>query len=286
MIDFREIVLSDAQRCKEFFKLSQGMSCDHTFGNLYAWKDVFGYKIGFSEGYMFIRIGHDKYSYFLPIGKDDILSALQLIKDGTNDVLIYGVSESELNQLRDKGVLIKSCELYRDASDYIYNSYELIELSGKKYHSKRNFVSRFKSAYNWSYENIDNKNIEDCKRFCDVWFSKYTYEDVEKEQQAVSVSLDYFFELGLEGGLLRVDGKVVAFTAGEPISDKVFCVHIEKADTEYVGAYNALNQEFIRNNCSRYEFINREEDMGLEGLRKSKESYNPAMIFNKYNIVI
>lgn len=286
MIDFREIVLSDAQKCKEFFKMSQGISCDHTFGNLYTWKDVFGYKIGFAEGFMFIRAGHEKHSYFLPIGKGDILSALKLIKNNADNLLIYGVSDLELQELKSKGVEIRSCGLYRDASDYIYNSLDLIELSGKKYHSKRNFVSRFKSAYNWTYESIDHKNVEECKVFSDVWFSKYAYEGAEQEKKAVFNALDNFFELGLEGGILRVDGKVIAFTVGEPISDKVFCVHIEKADTEYVGAYNALNQEFIKNNCKQYELINREEDMGLEGLRKSKESYNPAFIFNKYNIVI
>ena len=287
MITFREIELSDAEPCRRFFESSGSLSCDYTFGNLYAWKDVFGYKIAFSQGFMFVRLGDGEYSYFVPLGDGDIATAVELLKEQQQgDVRIYGASLEEIERLEKANVKIKSSTLYRDASDYIYKAEDLINLVGKKYHSKRNFVSRFKSSYNWSYEPLCVENVPEAKAFCEYWFEKYSDETGEMEKKVALGALDRFEEIGFGGGILRVDGRVIAFTAGEAINDKAYCVHIEKADTEYVGAYNALNQQFLINNCTDYELINREEDMGIEGLRKAKKSYNPVFMFEKYNLII
>ena len=287
MITFREVELSDAQICRGFFKSSGSISCDYTFGNLYAWKDVFNYKIAFAEGFMFVRLGNEKHSYFLPLGNGDIARAIELIKEQERgDVHIYGASTEDLERLKNVGIKIQSATLYRDASDYIYRAEELINLKGKKYHSKRNFISRFNSLYNWTYEPLNVENIPEAKEFCEYWFKKYSNKNGEQEKKVVFGALEKFESIGFDGGLLRVDGQVIAFTVGEPINDEAYCVHIEKADTEYVGAYNVLNQQFLLNNCSEYKLINREEDMGIEGLRKAKESYNPAFIFEKYNVII
>ena len=287
MITFREIELSDAQTCKDYFKSSGSISCDYTFGNLYAWKDVFDYKIAFAQDFMFVRLGKENFSYFMPIGNGDIIKAVELLKEQEKGELsIYGASVDDLERLKNAGVETRSATLYRDASDYIYRAEDLINLVGKKYHSKRNFISRFKSSYNWSYEPLCVENIEEAKAFCEYWFEKYSDENGEQEKNVALGALDNFESIGFEGGILRVDGRVIAFTAGEAINDEAYCVHIEKADTEYVGAYNALNQQFLINNCSNYKLINREEDMGIEGLRKAKESYNPAFIFEKYNVII
>ena len=287
MITFKEVELSDAQRCRDFFESSKSISCDCTFGNLYIWKDVFDYKVAFTQDFMLVRAGKGDYQYFFPFGKGDITKGLKLLKEQEKgDVSIYGASSKDLERLKYAGIQIKSASLYRDASDYIYRTEDLINLVGKKYHSKRNFISRFKSSYNWLYEPLSDKNIEEVKAFCEYWFKKYSDSNGEEEKNVTLYALENFESIAFDGGVLRVDGRVIAFTVGEPINDEVYCVHIEKADTEYVGAYNVLNQQFLINNCSKYKLINREEDMGIEGLRKAKESYNPAFIFEKYNIVI
>ena len=287
MITFREIELSDAQKCRDFFRSSGSISCDYTFGNLYAWREAFNYKIAFLQDFMFVRLGEKENSYFMPLGNGDIAKAVELLKEyEQGDVHIYGASLEDVEKLRNANVEIKSSTLYRDASDYIYRAEDLINLSGKKYHSKRNFISRFKSSYNWTYEALCLKNIPEAKVFCEHWFKKFSDESGEQEKNVALGALDRFEEIGFDGGLLRVDGKVIAFTAGEPINDESYCVHIEKADTDYVGAYNVLNQQFLINTCSSYKLINREEDMGIEGLRKAKESYNPVFIFEKYNLIL
>ena len=287
MIMFRDVELSDAEVCRSFFRSSGSISCDYTFGNLFAWKDVFNYKIAFVQDFMLVRLGNEQYSYFLPLGNGDISKAIELLKEQEQgDLHIYGASLEDLERLKAANVKMKSVFLYRDASDYIYKAEDLITLAGKKYHSKRNFISRFKASYNWTYEALSIKHIPEAKAFCEYWFEKYSDESGNQEKKVALGALDNFEAIGFEGGILRVDGRVIAFTAGEAINDDVYCVHIEKADTEYVGAYNALNQQFLINNCSEYTLINREEDMGIEGLRKAKESYNPAFIFEKYNIII
>ena len=287
MISFREIELSDADLCRSFFRSSGSISCDYTFGNLYAWKDVFNYKIAFEADFMFVRLGKEENSYFVPLGNGDIEKAIKLLKQQEQcDLHIYGASLDDIERLKKANVEIKSYILYRDASDYIYRAEDLINLSGKKYHSKRNFISRFKSAYNWTYEPLGTENIPEAKAFCEHWFEKYSDESGEQEKKVALGALDNFEKIGFDGGMLRVDGKVIAFTAGEAINDDAYCVHIEKADTQYVGAYNVLNQQFLINTCSEYKLINREEDMGIEGLRKAKESYNPLFIFEKYNLIL
>lgn len=287
MIEFREITLSDKEICDEYFKkASLATSCDYTFGNLYNWREEFNYRIAFTDDFMFIRLGKSEYKYFLPIGKGDILSALNLLRKENYDLTVYGVTYEEIEWLKKLGVTVKKTELYRDASDYIYLCEDLKTLAGKKFHSKRNFISRFKSSYNWTYESIDESNINECVTFCNRWFDLQEGNGRKQEEKTVLSALNNFVRLELQGGLLRVDDNVIAFTVGEPINNETFCVHIEKADTQYVGAYATLNNLFVINNCDGFKYINREEDMGIEGLRKAKESYYPVFILNKFNITI
>ncbi len=286
MIEFREITLSDKKICDEYFKNTSTASCDYTFGNLFNWKEEFNYKIAFADGFMFVRFGENEFRYFLPIGKGDVKTALEHLKEENEEITIYGVTSEEIDELNNLGVTVKKSELYRDASDYIYLCNDLKTLSGKKFHSKRNFISRFKSSYDWTYEAINETNIEECIEFCSKWFYSQETSDRKQEEKTVISALNNFTQLELQGGLLRVCGKVIAFTIGEPIDEETFCVHIEKADTKYIGAYATLNNQFIINNCGKYMYINREEDMGIEGLRKAKESYYPVYILDKFNIVI
>ncbi len=286
MIEFREITLSDKEVCDEYFRNTSTPSCDYTFANLYNWREEFNYRVAFADGFMFVRFGESKYKYFLPIGKGDILSALNILKEENDELVIYGVTLEEIEWLKKAGVTVKKSELYRDASDYIYLCEDLKNLSGKRFHSKRNFVSRFKSSYNWTYEPINETNVKECVDFCTNWFASQNTAGAKQEEKTVLSALNNFVQLRLQGGLLKIDGNVIAFTVGEPINNETFCVHIEKADTEYVGAYAALNNQFVINNCGGYTYINREEDMGIEGLRKAKESYYPAFILNKFNIIL
>ena len=171
-------------------------------------------------------------------------------------------------------------------ADYVYESEKLATLSGKKLHSKRNHVNKFKIVYadRWSYEPISEDNLEECVQTGLKWRNENGCEEDEEKNAELCVTLNslrLFKELDLVGGALRVDGKIIAFTIGEPLSEDTFVVHIEKALGEIEGAYTMINQQFVQHACMDYKYVNREEDTGSEGLRKAKRSYRPAFMVEK-----
>ena len=172
----------------------------------------------------------------------------------------------------------------RDAADYIYLQSDLANLSGKKYHSKRNHINAFSKKHNWHYEEITQNNIENVRLCAEKWYK----ENADKEdsfllceKKGIGTMLDNMERLSLKGGAIIVDSNVVAFTLGSAINDTVFDIHIEKALKDFAEAYTVINREFAAS-LSDYKYINREDDMGLEGLRKAKLSYKPEIILKKY----
>jgi hypothetical protein len=176
----------------------------------------------------------------------------------------------------------------RSVSDYIYSSEKLVNLTGKKLQSKRNHINRFKRENEWEYGSLSGNPslIKECKEMLDQWMEinmadkdpSLVYDDV-----ATTLMLDNFEYLGLKGGVIRVRGKIVAFTIGEPLTRDTFVVHVEKAYTSIHGAYSIINQQFAEHETTGFTYINREEDMGFENLRNAKLSYQPDILLEKYN---
>ena len=177
-------------------------------------------------------------------------------------------------------------EYNEDVADYVYESEKLATLSGKKLHSKRNHINKFKAVYEdrWSYEPITKENLEECFQMALKWRNENGCEDDEEKNAEICVTLNslrLFEELELVGGVLKVDGAIAAFTIGEPICEDTFVVHIEKAFADIDGAYTMINQQFVQHACMDYKYVNREEDTGAEGLRKAKRSYKPVFMVEK-----
>ncbi len=177
----------------------------------------------------------------------------------------------------------------RDSDDYIYSQQDLATLAGRAFHAKRNHVNRFKATYRWSYEPVTRENIPECLEVSHEWCMRNGVcedHDVQNEKCAVKAYFEGFEQMGGRGGLLRVEGKPVAFTAGAPQYEgsDTFIVHFEKALADYNGVYATINQLFVENTLGDFAFVNREEDMGLEGLRKAKLSYNPVLLLPKYTV--
>lgn len=173
----------------------------------------------------------------------------------------------------------------RDYADYLYLRTDLATLAGKKFQSKRNHVNKFKRTYNYEYTPITPDRIQECLDLEAEWCKANNcdqHEGTGNERRALVYALHNFEELGLTGGILHVDGKIAAFTFGMPINQDTFGVHVEKADTSINGAYAMINYEFANHIPEQYVYLNREEDLGIEGLRKAKLSYQPAIIMEKY----
>lgn len=172
--------------------------------------------------------------------------------------------------------------------DYVYRTSDLVDLSGRKYQGKRNHLNQFTQKYEFSYEPLSPAIVEECLELDHNWRAKHPDSGSElmaEEEKAVKEALFHCIELKLLGGAVRVDGKVRAFAAGALINPETAVVHIEKADVEYPGIYAVINQQFAEHVPAGVELINREEDLGLPGLRKAKQSYHPILMVRKHELI-
>jgi uncharacterized protein len=174
----------------------------------------------------------------------------------------------------------------RDNYDYIYLTQDLIELPGSKYHSKRNFIEQFTSSYQYAYGQLEKHHIAACLELCEKWIASKngTMPYLKDEYRAVKQALENMDFLGISGCVIEVEGNIEAFSIGEQIREDMAVIHFEKANAQIKGLYAAVNKLFAQNRWAQVTYINREEDMGYEGLRKSKLSYNPVRMVEKYTL--
>jgi hypothetical protein len=174
--------------------------------------------------------------------------------------------------------------------DYIYDVKELIELKGNRFHKKKNLVNQFKKKYDYQYVPFDAKMIDMALAMQEDWCTWRDCESSEAlsaENRAISRILDNWQTIyGLTGGALLVGQEMVAYTIAEQLSQGMIVIHFEKANPDYKGAYQAINQMFLEHNREQFYFVNREQDLGDEGLRKAKLSYHPIDFLKKYRVVL
>jgi len=294
LLPFRKLELSDRNWILEKFKESNFQGCEYSFGNNFIWRNSYNLEVLDYKGYCFLVStfeGVTAYSYPVGNGDIDIKEAVEaLIADSkcrNIPFVLRGVTQENLDKLLLIFPELFDYEIDRGESDYIYLTERLTTLSGKKLQAKRNHIARFKDNPNWVYEPITRENIDECIEFNHKWCEENGCEDdpeLQREYCAVVQAFKHFFELEFTGGLLRRDGEIIAFTMGEPLNSETFVVHIEKAFHHIQGTYPMINQQFIINAVQGYTYVNREEDVNDEGLRKSKLSYYPDILLNKYRL--
>lgn len=288
MLNFEKPKIEDKIWVDECLNGVLSMNCEYTFGNLFVWSTAYSTQICKYDGFLMCRWGKGKdIMYALPIGKGDFKSAVTALYEDSKQLgipfRIYGVTENYKKLLDEYFPEMFTYEYDAGNNDYIYSVEKMAELRGKKYHGKRNHINNFKKNNpNWSFERITKDNIDDCITLHSEWILNRE-EDVDYsfEFEAVLTAFENFEALNFVGGLIRVDGKAIAYTLGERHSEIVFVSHFEKAPADLQGAYPIINQEFTKNCLMEYEYVNREEDLGLEGLRKAKQSYYPEIFLEK-----
>lgn len=290
MPDLHLVSLDDKKWINDILSEVDFFTCEYPFGNVFSYGAKMEIRVGNIEGCLVSKCVYNDYvMYCCPIGKGDMKKAVEFIlddaeKDG-RDFGIFAISPDSAAFISKNFSDKLNISLERDTFDYIYNSEDLINLSGKKYQPKRNHISYFMKNNNWSYERITKENIPECYEMSKLWLENSLEEyreELEGELKIIKRVFDNYDKLDFVGGLLRVDGRVVAYTMGEPASKDVFCVHVEKAFSDIRGAYPMINQQFVKNELSSYRYINREDDTGAENLRKAKLSYYPAVLAEKY----
>ncbi len=287
MLKFKKIEIDDIDIYRSFTDNAEELSCEHSFVNLLVWQSAYNNMMAVEDGQLILKSCDDNLETFsLPFG-DDFDKGIALIQEycGNKKADFWVQEGALLEKFKSRFENDYIFNEKRDDFDYIYNTADLAELKGKKYHSKRNHISAFSKKYNWHYEKITPKNIEDIKECAEKWYNEnaFRYDDlIECEKLGIKTMLNNMERLNLNGGAIYVDGEVVAFTLGSAINSKIFNIHIEKALNDYAGAYTVINNEFVKNELLNYKYINREDDLGLEGLRKAKLSYKPVKLLKKY----
>lgn len=297
MLEFQPVTIDSLKEIDTYFPCQNYRTCDFTEGGLFMWASYFNYKYAVYKETLFVKgFAEDDMqdvSFAVPIGKMPLPEAIALLKhycDERNIPLILSAVPRQAAVELQETFACEVTEL-RDWADYLYDAEALASLKGRKYNKKRNRVNKFKSTWpDFEYQPLTPANLPEVKDFFDR-FERSIGKDsslFDYEESMVNVVLDNYKCFNFEGGLLKAEGRTVAFSIGEIVNDTLF-VHIEKAFREYDGVYEVINQLFADDITRRYPqvaFINREEDVGDEGLRQAKLSYNPVEILNKYNIEI
>lgn len=295
MIEFFTPELTDRALVDSYFLPSGYRCCEYAFTNIFAWRDAFQEEIATCAGYLTVRCAGPR--YFWPAGKGDIRPMLQALeldaKAQGKPLSFYALTEAEKERLEQLYPGKFTFTLARDGFDYCYDIHRLADLTGKKLHAKRNHINRFMDNNpSWVYEEITPQTLPECLEMDKEWYRRSMVREGAAEERdlgdegiALRTAMDHYHALGLEGGLIRVYGEVVAFTMGDRLNSDTYDVHFEKAYGELQGAYAMINREFarwVRAKHPNVRYLNREDDMGVEGLRKAKESYYPDRMVEKY----
>lgn len=291
-IDFKPITLADKETITAFTMSSDYRNCDFSFANMCSWRFLYESEYAVVEGFLVIRFlieEKTRHAYMMPVGKGDLVKIINLLEQDAlqfdHPLLFLGITPDAQKVLEEAlpGEFRYIPE--RDYFDYIYLREDLANLTGKKFQAKRNHINKFKKTYPYAYMSITPELVDECLALESKWYkANRTDEDREElsyERRSITYGLKHFNELGLIGGAICQDHQIIAFSFGMPINHNTFGVHIEKADTQYDGIYALINQEFATHLPEQYLYINREEDLGIAGLRKAKLSYNPYELLEK-----
>lgn len=291
MIPFKDITLADKDTITSFTMKSDRRNCDLSFSNLCSWRFLYDTQFAVVDNFLVFKFwAGEQLAYMMPVGTGDLKAVLwELIEDARKENQHFCMLGVCSNMRADLEAILPEQFTFtedRDYADYIYLRSDLSTLKGKKFQAKRNHINRFRNTYpDYEYTPITPDRIQECLDLEAEWCKVNNCDQQEgtgNERRALIYALHNFEALGLTGGILHVNAKIVAFTFGMPINHETFGVHVEKADTSIEGAYAMINYEFANRIPEQYIYINREEDLGLEGLRKAKLSYQPVTILEKY----
>ncbi len=291
MIEFKPFSIADKALITSYTLNSGRRNCDLSFSNLCSWQFLYHTEYSLLNGFLLMKFqAEGKTVYMMPIGEGDLEDTIEQMieysKSYSHQFCMLGISSYMKDDLENAMPGRFHFTSDRDYADYIYLRSDLATLKGKKYQSKRNHINRFRNTYpNHRYEPITPDNIAQCIEFEEKWCRANRCDENKStcnERKALNFAMNHFEELGLMGGILYVDDMMVAFTFGMPINQTEFGVNAEKADANIDGAYTMINYEFANRIPEQYTYINREEDLGVEGLRKAKLSYHPDILLEKY----
>ena len=290
-MEFRTLTPQDRTAYEALLQDSGERGCEYSFTNLYMWGRQ---KVAFLPNHaVFFSQFNRKSVYLYPVGKEVKKPVIEAIIEDAKQRGIpcrfSGLTETDCEELHRMFPNRFRCHFDRDTFDYVYDINDLADLKGRKYQKKRNHLNRFRAEKpNCQLIPICQANLPAITQLSQLWYQRRLADnphgDYQMEQAALQKALRDFEALKLEGLMLVEDDAVLAFAMGSRLNKDTFDIHFEKALDPNDGTYAAINQGFaayLREKYPEILWLNREEDMGLEGLRKAKLSYNPHHMVEK-----
>lgn len=293
-LEFKKLTLYDIPRVRSYWSMSKRRICDFTTGGIMMWRDFFQIEYAIVKNTVIFKLIYgDQVRFTFPIGEDIIGGILKIREYCINkklNTIFCTLTMSDVEFLKQCAEL--KVENERDWADYIYDARSMATYEGTYYKKQRNHVNFFvKNHPDWTYESIKYNNLAEIDIFYKYYTSSLDYDNYSsiclEEHLKTAEVICHYWEYGLDGAYIKIEGnKIVGFTIGEIVNDVLY-VHIEKADKSYRGAHQLLAKEFVRHNMKNgILYINREEDVGDQGLRFAKLSCHPINIIEKYTVTV
>ena len=288
MIQFERLSIENKAEFDALLRHGAHRGCAFSFVNLYIWGRQCAARVG-DDLLLFSHFG-GRTMYPFPVCPGDPRPAIEALMIDARErgipLRLTGLNARDVEDLQSWYPDQFRFHCGRDGHEYVYAIEDLAELKGKKYQPKRNHINRFLAQYpDARVLPLSGETLPDARALADRWYQRRSpEEDAGMELVALNRAFAHWNELGMEGLVLYVDGQPVAMTMGSRLDGETFDVHFEKADTDYPGAYAVINRAFARHIREKHpdvRFLNREEDMGIEGLRKAKLSYYPHHMVEK-----
>ena len=290
---FKEIQLEDRNLFKEILWQYQPRTSEWTFTNLFIWRFHYGFQWSLLKDWLILLGRNDPQGSFalMPIGPPSRLGItrvlLEWLRDekGEKNPRIERGDQQLIDEFAGQSDLLITPT--QEQFDYVYRTEDLIELAGRKYHSKRNHIHKFLQSFSFTYASLNKEFLPACLDLSGLWCEVHRCEEdlnLLGEWGAVREALTTFQALQIQGGVILIQNRVEAFTLGELLNDQTSVVHVEKANPEIPGIYTMMNQQFCEKTWRDVRFVNREQDLGDEGLRRAKLSYHPDHLSEKFQI--
>ena len=293
MLEFHPLTLEDRNWCDEIIRAENSRSADFGFGNIYMWDKRYKQLVTRFGDRMLVKLKYEDLPFFaFPIGTGPLAPVVKELYEFAKmrgyPLRISGITEENKALMEAEFPNCFICCEDEAYFDYIYRTESLATLAGKKLHGKKNHCNRFEAENSWDFVPLTRELIPGCAEMLSQWTEENAerlHDGIADEHEAIMRGFENFGELGLDGGVLRIDGRIVGFTVGEKICSDTADVHFEKAFTEINGAYPMVAREYARlvmRERPEIVYLNREDDMGQESMRRAKESFQPEYKLKKY----
>jgi len=294
MLSFERINANNIMQTAEFFKYKVSRTSDYTVGAMYMWRDFYNTRFAICDDMIFYKVNFlNRISFTLPIGGGSLIKAMDALKEycSYHEIPLWfcTVPEEAISILVDQFHGTIPGAPSRDWADYLYRAEDLANMAGRHYSGQRNHINKFMKLFSdYRYQKITPENLDRVIAFLMDFGIKFGKESplAQEELNRALELMPFLDKFNLPGGFIEVGTDIVAISVGEIINDTLYC-HIEKADRNYPGSYQMIVKEFAMNTVTEdIKYINREEDVGDEGLRTSKLSYHPIQLLDKSCVII